>query len=147
MNKRGISPLIASVFLVGFAIVIGVFVMISTFNLNSGLIDDQNKKIDNAVLLSFDAKYPNNADCAALCDPSADIKCRSNNCYCILLENEENREINFVVKTNGEFGSEVCSPENFELDAFQSKIFAVGFDGSSIGTDIRAEIDAVLFVE
>jgi len=147
MSKKGISPLIASVFLVGFAIVIGVFVFISTFNLNNNLIEDQNKRIEGAVLLSFDARYPNKADCASLCD-GVDVKCPSNNCYCILLENEENQEVNFIVKTNGEFGSEICSPNNFKLDSFQSKIFAVGFDGSSIGVDnIRSEIDAVLILD
>ncbi|MBT3281357.1 hypothetical protein HN865_01905 [Candidatus Woesearchaeota archaeon] len=147
MNRRGISPLIASVFLVGFAIVIGVFVFISTFNLNTGLIEDQNKRIENAVLLSFDARYPNKADCATLC-AGADIQCLSSNCYCILIENEENQDVNFIVKTNGEFGSEICSPENFKLDPFQSKIFAVGFDGSSIGVNnIRAEVDAVLILD
>jgi hypothetical protein len=148
MFKRGISPLIASVFLIGFAIVIGIFVFASTFNLNANLMEDQDKRIESAVLLSFDAKYPHNfEDCAALCG-GVGVKCPSSNCYCVLIENEENEKINFFVKTNGEFGSEICSPDNFELESFQSKIYAVGFDGSTIGINrITSEVNAVLILD
>jgi hypothetical protein len=147
MSKKGVSPLIASIFLVGVAMMVGVLVFASTFSLNSNLIDDQNKKIDSFVLLSFDSKYPRNFNCSSLC-AGTDVKCNSSNCYCILIENEESQKVNFLVKTKGNFGSELCSPDNFELDRYQSKIFAVGFNGSKIGTtNITSEIEALLILD
>ena len=53
-----------------------------------------------------------------------------------------------MAKTTGNFGSELCSPDNFELDRYQSKIFAVGFNGSKIGTtNITSEIEALLILD
>jgi len=147
MFKKGITPLIASVFLIGFAIVVGVLIFASTFNLNASLLEDQDKRIESAIFLSFDSKYPRNFNCSSLC-AGTDVKCNSSNCYCILIENEESQKVNFLVKTTGNFGSELCSPDNFELDRYQSKIFAVGFNGSKIGTtNITSEIEALLILD
>jgi len=54
MNKRGISPLIISVLLVGFVIVIGSFVFISTSNLTKDQMDNQNFDF---VIYDFGAEY------------------------------------------------------------------------------------------
>lgn len=147
MFKKGVSPLIASVFLIGFAIVVGVMIFASTFNLNANLLEDQDKRIESAILLSFDAKYPRDFNCSASCS-SGNVSCSSDSCYCILIENEENRIVNYMVKTAGNLGREVCSPENFELGPFQSKIFAVGFNNVTVGNeDITSEIEAVLILD
>ncbi len=147
MFKKGVSPLIASIFLVGIAMIVGILVFASTFSLNANLIDDQNKRMDSSVLLSFDGKYPRNFNCSELCSGS-DVKCNSSNCYCILIENEESQKVNYLVKTSGNLGSELCSPMNFELDKYVSKIFAVGFNGTMIGTvNITSEVEAVLILE
>ena len=43
--KRGISPLVATAFLFGFAIVIAITIIASTSNLNQDLLDEQDKKL------------------------------------------------------------------------------------------------------
>jgi hypothetical protein len=147
--KRGISPLIASVFLFGFAFVIGVIVFLGSSNLNQDIMEQQDRQIATAVILDLDASHSPEADCPTLW--AADPKCGlgATNYYCLLIENEENRVVNYMVKSKGSIGMEVCSPENFELQPFQSKVFAVGYNSTRVGinTSLVAEIEAVLFLD
>ena len=148
--RRGISPLIATIFLFGFAIVIGAIVLLGTANLNQNIIENQERSIATAVVLDLDATgSPPNANCTVIWN--ADPKCLagSTNYYCVLIENKENRKINYLVKSKGSKGIEVCSPENFELEPFQSKVFAVGYNNNTIGVNesLISEIEAVLFLD
>lgn len=143
MNKRGISPLIASVFLIGLAIVVGSVVFFWGFDVKDTTFSLADEWIDSAEFIKFSAKWPNSANCTEIYDVSG-AKCPGNVYYCILIENGENRNMNYLVKTKGSLGTEICSPENFELTPFQSKIFAVGFDDSIVGVDVISEVDAVL---
>jgi hypothetical protein len=147
--KRGISPLIASIFLFGFAIVIGVIVLMSSTNLNQNIIEDQDRQIAKAVILDLDASHSPDVNCTQLWSVEPRCDTGATNYYCILIENEENRIINYMVKTKGGKGTEVCSPNNFELQPYQSKVFAVGYNNVTVGADgsLLAEVEAVLFLD
>lgn len=140
----------ASVFLVGIAIVIGVMVIVWGTNISQNVMVGQDEKIAAAAVLKFSARYPSNVDCSSLCNVSQnpDIKCKSDYCYCVLIDNLEDRKVNYKVVTKGENGIDYCGPENFELNAHEAKIFAVGYDSTKVGTGkIKALIDPVLFLE
>lgn len=111
------------------------------------VISEQDKKIATAVVLDFDVKYSP----AQYCSPwTGEISCKSvtGDYYCILIENEEDRPINYSVLTKGNLGSEICPPTKIGLDGYQSKVFAIGFDPNKVGTaPLTAEVEAVLFLE
>jgi len=148
--KRGISPLIASVFLFGFAIVLGLIVFLSSANLNQNIIEQQERAIATAVILDLDAHFSPipEVDCNSIYVADGKCKTGATSYYCILIENEENRKVNYMVKSTGDLGAEVCSPENFELQPFQSKVFAVGYNDANVGgSPLVAEVEAVLFLD
>lgn len=144
--KKGVSPLIASVLLVGFTIVMSIFVLVGVSNMGQRTITEQDKRIATAVVLDFDAKYSP----AMYCDNwTQEIKCESNgNYYCVLIENSENMLVNYRVVTKGSLGSEVCSPDNIVLNGYESKVFAIGFDPNKVGqAPLTADVEAILFLE
>ncbi|MBS3172603.1 hypothetical protein J4438_03415 [Candidatus Woesearchaeota archaeon] len=144
--KKGISPLIATVLLVGFTIVMSVFVLVGVSNMGQRTIAEQDKRIATAVVLDFDAKYSP----ALYCDNwTSEIKCNTNGkYYCVLIENQENREVNYRVITQGSLGSEICSPTNINLTGYESKVFAIGFDENKVGqAPFTADVEAILFLE
>ena len=146
MNKRGLSPLIVTIFLVGMAILVGSIVMMSSFE-SIGSVQNIADEWAQAEFLKFSAMWPPLADCESLCGDSLNIKCydsTTDRCYCLLIENEENKPVNYLVVTTGDLGTEICAPVNFELNGFEAKVFAIGVHNSTVGFGaLSAEVSAV----
>lgn len=145
MKKRGISPLIATVILVGFTIVMSIFVLVGMSNMGQRTINDQDKRIASAVVLDFGVKYSPAQYCKGL---SSQVVCNTGKeYYCVLIENKENKKVNYRIITKGSLGSEVCSPDKISLEGYESKVFAVGFDPDNVGVaPITADVEAILYL-
>jgi len=145
--------LLATVFLIGAAILIGSIVMLSSFKSTEKVITIADQWV-TARVLSFSARWPPLADCSSLCNsttPLDDIECYDSGaaageqlCYCLLIENQESEVVNYNVITKGNIGAEVCPPENFQLEGLQSKVFAIAVHKTYVGDNsLTAEVSAV----
>lgn len=146
MKKRGISPLIATVILVGFTIVMSIFVLVGMSNVGQRTIADQDKRIASSVVLDFGVKYSPAIYCEGL---AGEVICNTGkDYYCVLIENKESQKVNYRIITKGSLGSEVCSPDKVELNGYESKVFAIGYDPVNVGVaPLTADVEAILYLE
>jgi hypothetical protein len=133
MNKRGISPLIISVILVGFTIAIGVTVILWGTNVQKSTIKNQETDTKNLGLLNFDAYYKD-SNCNAVA---------GENCYRLLLINHENFDLGFVIKTHTSLGSHISGPENYILGPYDQKTFDISYPAELGVEEVYAEVDAI----
>ena len=137
--KKGVSPLIASVILVGFTIVLAAFMF---FNLSSntrslfGTVEDTQK---SSRLIDFSVKTSPDMDC-----DKVNYKIGNGNiCYVILVENEMGEEISYIVRTIGDKGVDISQTDKFE--PFISKWVAVSYDKDKVGSNVKAELIPVSY--
>ena len=130
MNKRGISPLIASVFIVGLAIILGTTVFISMNNFTKSEIELQENLMESARIVRFSAWSPKeNFECENF---------KFNSCYKLFIENKEDTEVSYYIVTKGKKGEDFF--EEVKLNQLQIKAFEVIFDKEVTGEDIVAEV-------
>jgi len=143
MRSRGVSPLLASVFLVGLAIIIGVVVMMFGKGVAEREIDITQQALDRPLVVRFNAEWKdvNGTPEAILCssDPDDDAS------YYLLIENIESSDISYIVKTTSDLGMDVCGP--FKIEAYNSKLVYVTYNeavvGRPNGLEVIADITAV----
>ncbi len=138
MNKRGLSPLIMTVILVGITITIGVFII--GFGHDIVYSTQQNQELDlvKAGLVNYDVYYK-------------DINCSgqvnlNESCYGMTFVNKEGFALRFGVTTHAEFGVHVGNPENYFLDAYEQKVFIISYP-SDLGDADYAEVNAFVIEE
>ena len=127
VNKKAISPLIMTIILVGFTIVLSVGIFVWTNNLTKDQINVVTKW-NEAEQYSFSARY------VSSCGDESYINCTGNGekCYVLLVENKEAEPVNYVVETSGNENSfEICGP--FEIGAYEAKLVAVTYNDTAIG--------------
>jgi flagellin-like protein len=123
MEKRGISPLIVSVILVGVTIAMAGFIY---YWISNATVESQ--RYSGPIFIDFEMRKL--ADCEDFGG-----ECVSDNSdayYCLLIENKENFDVWYKVKTVGKNGisiSDECSPS---LGPYDAEIFRVGYN-SNIG--------------
>jgi hypothetical protein len=130
VNKKGMSPLIITVILVGFTLVLSTSIFWWT---QESVVDTQISNIPTdwrgAEYLQFSASF------SSACDPAVtyDHECTGHGatCYVLLVENEEDNPVNYIIETSGNLGVESCGP--FEVDSYASKLVKVQFDNSTVG--------------
>jgi flagellin-like protein len=134
MNKRGISPLIATSLLVGMTIVIGVVVIGFGHNILYSVQQNQELDLVKAGLVNYEVYFK-------------DTNCNeTGNCYKMLFSNGENFPLKFSVITHAEFGSHISGPENYLLNAYEQKVFIITYP-SDLGMANYAEVDAFVVEE
>jgi len=135
MNKRGMSPFIISIILIGVVIVFAVI-----FNLwVSGVFDTaKNQQFSNFRYFDFEINYINDlTKCIG-----SENRCFSegSDFYCLVIYNEENLDVEYVIKTVGTEGISVVNDCDTLLTAYESKIFRIDYDSNVIGKLDYAEV-------
>lgn len=140
MNKRGISPLIATVILVGFAIVLSAVVF--TSNPAEKAISQFEEMQTSAAPIQFSAEYKGDLTCTY--NPAL-----GDSCYTLLINNEENIDVGYIIRTLGEDGSADVFGEDVFLSPRESKLVDVTFDKTKVGDPetVSAEIIPITFDE
>ena len=146
MNLKGISPLIATVILVGFTILIGSIVLLTSTETINQETSNINELLEKPLVVRFNAQYGGNCSQAGSITCSSDVNPNDQACYNLLVENTEDFNVNYVIRTHSELGSDFCGP--FEIEAFNSKFIDVIYDKSKVGEpsdtfEVTADIEAV----
>jgi len=143
MNKRGISPLIATVLLVGFAIVLSAIV----FNSNPAerAISQVEEMQTSATPIQFSAEYKGDV----ACEEEVILGTGEDSCYTLLIKNEENEDVGYIIRTIGEDGSVDVFGQDVFLNPRESKLVYVTFDRDKVGNPekVSAEIIPITFDE
>lgn len=134
MNKRGISPLIVSVLLVGLTFIVGIVVIGFGTNIQKEVIGNQETDLEVLGWVQFSAHYKD-----ASCTPES-----NNHCYRLLIVNNEDIPINFIVKTNSPLGKEISGPGEFFLGPYEQKVFNINYSSMLGNESIYAEVDPVV---
>lgn len=135
--KKGVSPLLASVILIGVVIVFASFMFYSISGFSERTIGSTEDVIESARLIDFKVKLLSpSPPCADASEHVGD----EDNCYVILIENQMGEEISYIVRTVGETGVDLAG-ETGMFSPFVSKTVAVHFDSEKTGEDgISAEV-------
>lgn len=128
MNKRGISPLIVSVILVGSVI---IFALVVNVWVNGVYETVKSQRFSNTKFIDFDLQYLSadkcvNSENICMAEGSIDY-------YCILIKNKENFDVNYIIKTVGLSGIAISEDCDTLLRAFDSKIFRINYNKGKIG--------------
>ena len=129
VNKKGISPLIVSVILVGFTILMAGAIFSWTQTVTEGQMRTAQEWSESSADYDYGAEYF--SDCG---DTSiTDINCTNGRttCYQLKIENEEDVPADYIIETSGNLGLELCGP--FRLEPFQSQIVNVYYNNNSVG--------------
>ena len=129
MNKKGISPFIASVFLISLTIVLASIV----FSFTSLQTIKQQEKVtelySQPLLVNFKATF-SSGDCitggtqCGVREPNA-------SCYTLLIENQEDMDVDYYIWTEGQAGVSFCGPIGVEKHT--SELINVFFDLNKVG--------------
>lgn len=139
--KRGISPLIASVILVGFVVVLAAFMFSNMGKVTKGTFETAEGWQSSARLIDFEVELKPTILCA---DVSYKIcSDKEFSCYVVLIENKMAEDISYIVRTIGDDGVDVCETGIFE--PFTSKMVAVYIE--DVGANIKAEIVPVSYTD
>ena len=139
MRKRGISPLIATVILVGSIIVIASLVYRFSLGTTVSTTEETSELIDTAMPVRFSTRWQPGGSCGSCTPPEDD-------CYSLFIENEENRDVGFIVRTTGNVGTAVSSDKDRVLGPFEAQIFTICLDVGQVGvTPYTAEIIPVTY--
>ena len=141
MDKKGISPLVMAVILVGITITVGVVIV--GFGHNIVYSTQQNQELDlvKAGLVNYDTYYKD-AECNEE-DPEVP---KGNSCYRMLFSNGEKFPLKFSVVTHAEFGVHVSGPDEYLLNAYEQKVFIISYP-SDLGDADYAEVNAFIVEE
>jgi len=132
MKKKGISPLIAIILAVGFVIILSAVI----FNYGFGIVDKVIKDSEKSPsIVDFDVEWiDSNAGC---------IESEDNYCYALLITNNEDFTVNYIIITISSEGVEVSGPEDYETSVYESKRFNIYYD-KKLGEDIEVKVRAVV---
>ncbi len=139
MDKRGISPLIATVLLVGFTIVLAAYLFSS--NIGGKVIKTAETMQESSELIQFSAEY-------------SDVNCTvdtlsGDKCYSLLIKNEESKDVGYIIRTIGNIGSDVYSKDVL-LSSRESKLIEVTFNCNKVGCEnnnVKAEVIPITFTD
>ena len=126
--KKGVSPLIASVILIGCVVALASFMFFSLSGTTKGTLNTVGEWQSSARLIDF------NVESKGGCDENEPIG-EGDGCYSILIENQMAEEISYVVRT---IGNEVQIAETGPFAPYVSKLIDVSYD--SDGTEITVEV-------
>jgi hypothetical protein len=124
MEKRGINPLIASVFLIGLAFIIGLIVFASMGSVTRNTLSKQEEAVLSTEPINFEVSLKENC---------------GDNCYTLLISNKEEKEIGFLVRTIGDKGVDVYGG-GVILSPYQARLFDITFDLNKVGNKIETEV-------
>ena len=130
MKKRGVSPLIISVILVGFSFVL----FITVFAWSSTLTKDSIESIEfspNRLDFKVEWSEETHEDC---------VGTQETYCYVLLIENEEGFDVNYRILTKSSKGVEIS--EGYSLGAYESDLFEVTYP-KSLGREVNAVVEAM----
>jgi len=129
MEKRGISPLIATLLLVGLTIVLATGIGIWSQGITKSEMDGTEL---SPIIVDFDVEISSADECE-----------EGYHCYGILITNNENFGVNYLVITSTSEGTETESPEDYYVEPFQSKLFTISYDENLGKEEVRTRVDAV----
>jgi hypothetical protein len=135
MNKKGISPLIATILLIGFGTILAFLV----FSYGTNVVDDLLKNAERSPIieLSFDSEWiEENTGCLESID---------NYCYSILITNNEGFTVNYIITTITSEGVTLNGPEEYELFSYEPKTFIISYPKELGNEEVNAKIRAVKF--
>jgi len=135
MNNKAVSPLIVTVMLIGVTIVVSVVVFSFGMQIQTNAIDNQETDLTKLGLVQFSAYYRGEPVC---------VPENNSLCYSLLLVNNEDFDLRFVVKTHTSLGMDISGPEGLELGAYEQKVFIINYPVGLGEVDIYAEVDAVV---
>ena len=130
MRKRGINPLIATVFLVAFAFLIGIVVMIfasETVEREIGVVEEE---FDMPLVVLFNAEYAGN--CSINTTTTCEGPSEDNACYNLRIENPNEFDTQFRVETFSDKGSDFCGPVH--VPPRYTKFVAVYYNVADVGS-------------
>ncbi|MBU1245839.1 MAG: archaellin/type IV pilin N-terminal domain-containing protein [Nanoarchaeota archaeon] len=136
--KKGISPLIVSVILIGCVIALAAFMFSSISGSTKGTLDTVGEWQSSSRLIDF--KVESKGDCNL--EEHEQIGDGTENCYTLLIENQMDEEISYVVRTI--MGGEVQIAETEPFAPYVSKFIDVNFD-SVAGEEMTAEVIPVSY--
>ena len=129
MNKKGISPLIATLILVGLTVSLSVGIGIWSQGITKSKMEGTAL---SPIIVDFDVEISNVDECET-----------GYHCYVLLITNNENFGVNYLVITTTSEGTETESPEDYYVEAFQSKSFTVSYDENLGKEEVRTRVDVV----
>ena len=132
MEKKGISPLIAIILVVGFVIILSFMI----FTYGTGIVDKIMKDAEKSpFVVNFDVEWIElNTGC---------IESEDNYCYALLVTNNEDFTVNYIMITISPEGVEVNGPEDHETSPYESKRFNIYYN-KKLGEDIEVKVRAVI---
>jgi flagellin-like protein len=122
MNKRGISPLISVVLIIGLVIVLAVIINIFISNIVGEQIDDAEEKVSQLTLLNFDVSGDN-------------VYGRS----IVKISNNEAEDLSFALKFDGGYIT-----ENTLVPAYSTRFF--NFTGFSESVQVTPIKEGLLWI-
>ncbi|MBT4334768.1 hypothetical protein HOD61_03040, partial [archaeon] len=128
VNKKAISPLLVTVLLVGFTIVLSAGIMTWTKTTTQSQMDIA-KEWSEADWYRFSARY--HASCDDAINYSVSCEGAGSSCYVLLVENKESSSVDYVIETSGNKGIEICGP--FSVEPFASELVQVTYNNISVG--------------
>lgn len=132
MEKKGISPLVAIILIVGFVIILSVMI----FSYGTVILDKVMKDAEKSPsIVDFDVEWIDlNTGC---------IESEDNYCYALLITNNEDFIVNYIIITISSEGVDVNGPEDYETLSYESKRFNIYYD-KKLGEDIEVKVRAVI---
>ena len=132
MNKKGMNDLITVVILIGVVVITGIVIFTSGLEIQKSQIDNQETDVEKLGLLDFKIYYED-SNCNVV----------GENCYRLLVVNNENFEIGIIVKTFTDLGVDVSGPEGYVLKPFDQKVFVISYPSELRKENIYAEVNAL----
>lgn len=130
MNKKGISPLIATILIIGLTIIISIVIFTWTRSTVENLQD--NVDLSQPVEVSFDAEFKGTDGCS---------ESEEDYCYEILITNNENFGVNYLITTITPTGLEIENPTDYSLNAYESEIFEIYYSRDLGNDNVEAKVD------
>ncbi len=129
VNKKGISPLIVSVILVGFTVLMAGAIFSWTQTVTEGQMRTAQEWSESTRDYDYGAEYFSDCSDTGI----TDINCTNGGttCYQLKIENKEDVLADYIIETSGNLGVEICGP--FSLEPFQSQIVNVYYNNESVG--------------
>jgi flagellin-like protein len=132
MKKKGLSSLLATVLLVGVTFIVGVIVILGGTDVQKSAMRSQENFIGKVGIIDFDVNFK-------------DAQCNipGKNCYRVLIKNNEESKLNFVITTTTNLGISVSGPEEYELNPYSQNIFVVSYPSEMGVEGIYSEVKAI----
>ena len=142
--KRGISPLLASVILVGFVIALASFMFFSISGTTKGTLGTVKVWEESSRLIDFKLSLSPEINCTDVTDANYEIG-GGDMCYTVLIENQMNEDISYIVRTMGDKGVQIANTPVFP--AFTTKWVAISYAEDVVGSEdsVTAEVIPVSY--